>query len=225
MRFHNAILAIVIVALAASCSDSGDNTGPEPGPNHAPVLADMAASHSVQAGEVVREPVSASDPDGDEINFRYLNPGFVSMENLSQGDGSASATMVIAPTAADVGTYEITVEAVDSHGATDDATCTIEVTAATASGCTTGTCLVMDNTSTLTVEVVNFSSCSSPTWGPDRLEGNVIAPGGSFEWDVTPGCYDVRGIASTGTGTCSNMFWGLNITQGERETVVYDGCD
>jgi hypothetical protein len=88
-----------------------------------------------------------------------------------------------------------------------------------------GTCLVINNTSDLTVDDVRFSACSDSDWGNDRLVGNTIAAGESWEWEVDPGCYDIRSTASTGDGTCSISHFGSDIAAGERHEVEYDGCD
>ena len=60
--------------------------------------------------------------------------------------------------------------------------------------------LVIKNASSLTIAVVRFSDCSDVSWGPNRLGANeTIAAGGQRSWDVTPGCYDIRAEATTGS--------------------------
>lgn len=57
----------------------------------------------------------------------------------------------------------------------------------------TETRLVVQNSSSQAIVIVNFGPCTDPTWGPDRLGSTeTIAPGAERAWAVSPGCYDVR---------------------------------
>ena len=88
-----------------------------------------------------------------------------------------------------------------------------------------GTCLVINNTSDLTIDAVRFSACSADTWGADRLGSSTIAPGAEREWEVTPGCYDIQCAAVMGDGTCTISHFGVDIDEDERYVEEYDGCD
>ena len=88
----------------------------------------------------------------------------------------------------------------------------------------TGTCLVVSNVSDLRIEEVDFSLCSASDWGPNKLGTDEIGPGNSREWEVSPGCYDIRAIAKDGDGWCSNAEFGTQISDGERHVMQYDGC-
>lgn len=62
------------------------------------------------------------------------------------------------------------------------------------------TTLKLRNNSTQHIQVVNFSACAETTWGPDRLgETETIAPGGTRQWTITAGCWDVRAQTQTRT--------------------------
>jgi uncharacterized protein YjdB len=105
-------------------------------PNPRPELGSMTAQHTLRAGEVIREPISASDPDKDAMTFGIIdNPGFVSIEDELQipGMGSASATLVIAPSIGQSGTYQFRVRVEDSDGDADSESCTVVVTPPVAS--------------------------------------------------------------------------------------------
>lgn len=55
----------------------------------------------------------------------------------------------------------------------------------------TGTIRIVNNTSN-TVDVVAISTCNASTYGFDRLPDNtVIAPGTSYDFTVSAGCWDV----------------------------------
>lgn len=50
----------------------------------------------------------------------------------------------------------------------------------------------VQNTSGETILFLYISSCSSSSWGADRLGTNVLPSGQSLSFTVSPGCYDLR---------------------------------
>ena len=89
----------------------------------------------------------------------------------------------------------------------------------------TGTCLVVENQSNTgkAVTVVNFTDCSDPSWGTDRLPGSEeIRPGGSRGWSVTTGCWDIRAQHIAGAQTYTVQHLGYVLSNGETHTLVFD---
>lgn len=89
----------------------------------------------------------------------------------------------------------------------------------------TGTCLVVANQSTTgkAVTEVNYSNCSDPSWGPDRLPGGEeLRPGASRGWSVTSGCWDIRAVHVTGGSTFTVQAFGTMLSQGQTFTLVFD---
>ncbi len=73
-----------------------------------------------------------------------------------------------------------------------------------------GTVSLTNNANTPIVEV-NISSCSSDSWGNNRLDaGQVIPPGGSRTWSVPAGCYDVRAMTASKAGS----WWDRTVNAG-----------
>ena len=65
----------------------------------------------------------------------------------------------------------------------------------------TGTITVINNTGGRYFDAVMISDCNVSTYGVDRLpEGVSIAPGQSYSFTVSAGCWDVNAF-STGSGT------------------------
>ena len=87
----------------------------------------------------------------------------------------------------------------------------------------TGTCLVVDNQSTtLTIDQVNYSNCSDPNWGPDRLPGGEgLRPGAARGWPVQTGCWDIRAIARAGTQADSLSTFGVALADGQTWVLVF----
>ena len=123
MRSRSAILTLALLAAAAGCSENQTQE-----PNRRPELGSMTPQQTVRSNEIVRDTITASDADGDPITFQIIdNPGFVSIADLSQQGTQARATLVFAPTAAHVGTHQVSLRAADSHGEADSANCAIQV--------------------------------------------------------------------------------------------------
>jgi hypothetical protein len=86
----------------------------------------------------------------------------------------------------------------------------------------TGTCIVVRNISNYTISQVNYSDCSDPSWGVNRLAGGELRPGGSRGWSVTPGCYDIRAYAEEPGASYTAQEFGVQIAQGQTHTLVFD---
>ena len=57
------------------------------------------------------------------------------------------------------------------------------------------TSLTIENESGVTIAIVQFSECTDPEWGDDRLDDDeFLEDGDSKTFDVEPGCYDIRVI-------------------------------
>lgn len=67
----------------------------------------------------------------------------------------------------------------------------------------TGTLEIINGTS-VSLDVITMSDCNVSTYGFNRLpEGNYIPPGGSYQFTVSAGCWDVAGGA-LGVGDASH---------------------
>ncbi len=86
----------------------------------------------------------------------------------------------------------------------------------------TGTCIVVQNQSvSLDVTVVQFSNCGITDWGPNRLDGGRLQPGGSRGWNVTAGCWDMQALARSGNTTYSSASFGVDIVSGQSYILVF----
>jgi PKD domain-containing protein/VCBS repeat protein/flagellar hook capping protein FlgD/Big-like domain-containing protein len=85
-------------------------------PNRPPVLA-QPSDMTMIVGEIAEQTVSASDPDGDFINFAKLSgPAYVSVSGYAYGSGTV--TITARPGAGDIGTATVTISASDYYGHT-----------------------------------------------------------------------------------------------------------
>ena len=119
------ILAIIIslTLIFVSCNDNGPTS---PG-NTAPVLTEIA-DQTVTAGGTENVELSATDVDGDSLNFSIpTNPGFLPISGFSQTGNTANATLVIAPEETLSGTFDATVQVSDGIGGSDIVSFIIEV--------------------------------------------------------------------------------------------------
>lgn len=123
------ILAIIIAftLMFVSCGKDEDDNGPTGPGNTAPVLTKIV-DQTVNSGGTEDVELSATDADGDSLNFSIpTNPGFLSISGFSQTGDTASATLVIAPEDTLSGTFDVTVQVSDGRGGTDIASFVIEV--------------------------------------------------------------------------------------------------
>ncbi|MFZ5518084.1 MAG: YCF48-related protein [Candidatus Zhuqueibacterota bacterium] len=97
------------------------------GSNTDPVLSSIG-NQSVTAGQTKNVPLSATDTDGDALNFTISeNPGFLSITGFSQTGNTATATLVISPSFNNVGSFTSDVQVSDGRGGVDNENFTIEV--------------------------------------------------------------------------------------------------
>src|SRR5690606_946041 len=74
------------------------------------------------------------------------------------------------------------------------------------------------NGSGVVIEMVNFSACTEPDFDEDRLDpAEDIAPGASRDFEVEPGCYDMRVWFAGGESETE-----LEIELAEGETFVWE---
>ncbi len=59
-------------------------------------------------------------------------------------------------------------------------------------GASSSTKLELTNSSSLSVWYIRTRACGAQTWGPDLLGANVLIPGESGSFAVSPGCQDVK---------------------------------
>jgi len=77
--------------------------------------------------------------------------------------------------------------------------------------------VVMGNHSNVPIIEVNISACSESSWGANRLQGGeVIAPGATRSFEVTPGCYDFR----ANTASKSGKWYDRNVHAGATVNVA-----
>ncbi len=97
------------------------------GSNTDPVLSSID-NQSVTAGQTKNVSLSATDSDGDALNFTISeNPGFLSISNFSQTGNTATATLVISPSFNNVGSFTAAVQVSDGRGGLDSDNFAIEV--------------------------------------------------------------------------------------------------
>lgn len=93
--------------------------------NHSPVIASIAAQ-SVVAPNSLIIPVSAVDQDGDVITLSVSNlPAFATFTDSLNGKGG----IVVSPAVSNAGTYNLTIVATDSKGASSSLVVTLTVSA------------------------------------------------------------------------------------------------
>lgn len=79
----------------------------------------------------------------------------------------------------------------------------------------------VQNNSSLTMDVIRYSSCAASAYGDDVL-ATVIGPGQGYVFAVDlPGCYDVYVELQNNVGGRSRLdFNGVNVPQGQTATVT-----
>lgn len=170
LKIFTIIIAVTIMFL--SCGKDGNGpTGPQ---NIAPVLTEIA-DQTVNAGETENIELSATDADGDLLNFSIpTNPGFLSISGYSQTGDTASATLIIAPEDTFSGTFNATVQVSDGNGGIDNTNFSIEVYY---SGSVTG-----ENTTRYSIPT--FQSILSPISISGAPQNLVVADADSIEVTV-----------------------------------------
>lgn len=84
-----------------------------------------------------------------------------------------------------------------------------------------GTCIVVTNSTSLTINTVLFAACDDSDWGANRLGGGRLRPGSSRGWTVTPDCYDIRASAPSGEGTYTVTHVGIDIAADESYAFLF----
>jgi uncharacterized protein YjdB len=171
----------------------------------------MTPQHTIRAGETIRETISANDADMDALVIRVVdNPGFVSIQDFAQLVGRATATLVIAPTAADVGSFTVTLRVEDTDGASDSETCGITVISAVHS------VTVTPESATIAVdETVQLSAVTLDSGG-DTLTGRAVS------WTSSPTSVATVDASGLVTGVASGSAT-ITATSCSRETCFPGG--
>ena len=143
--------------------------------NAAPVFAQDSYSFSVlrsaQVGDAVGEEVTATDPDsGDTVTYSITSGNSAGKFAIGSSTGAITVDAALGPTDT---SYTLTVQAQDSHGATDTATVTVTVgglvpdepinlfATPTADG---GFTLSWDSVTGATIYEYRYRVVGSPTW-------------------------------------------------------------
>lgn len=92
--------------------------------NHPPVLS-VVENQTVVEGQTKALPLTASDADGETVSFQLTGTVSLFVSLIDNLDNTASLT--IEPLAEDAGIYELTLQATDPEGLTDELTITLEV--------------------------------------------------------------------------------------------------
>jgi photosystem II stability/assembly factor-like uncharacterized protein len=97
--------------------------------NAPPVLAGIGGQLAT-AGQINNVQLSADDADGDFLNFTIqLNPGFLSITDVTQAGNTTTAVLVIAPAENVIGSFSATLQVSDNRGGVDSEDFMIEVSA------------------------------------------------------------------------------------------------
>src|SRR5439155_1259418 len=81
--------------------------------NRAPVLA-QPANMTVNEGQVANQTITATDPDGNPLTFSKVSgPAYVTVTTTTQGTGTATGNIALAPGFWDAGTATASVSATD----------------------------------------------------------------------------------------------------------------
>jgi hypothetical protein len=127
MKLKFLVIILALTLMFVSCGKGEDDNGTTGPGNTAPVLTEIA-DQTVNAGGTENVELSATDADGDSLNFSIsTNPGFLSISGFSQTGDTANATLVIAPEDILSGTFDATVQVSDDQGGSDNASFIIEV--------------------------------------------------------------------------------------------------
>jgi probable HAF family extracellular repeat protein len=104
-----------------------------PPPNRPPALRELEPLHTVQAGQALQFEVEADDPDGDAVTIVVDDaPSGANFFLVGQQPGYARGRFQWVPQAHQVGSHQVTFQAIDQHGArSEPAVVTIVVEPAT----------------------------------------------------------------------------------------------
>src|SRR5439155_687213 len=81
--------------------------------NRPPVLA-QPANMTVNEGQVANQTITATDPDGNPLTFSKVSgPAYVTVTTTTQGTGTATGNIALAPGFSDAGTATASVSATD----------------------------------------------------------------------------------------------------------------
>lgn len=75
--------------------------------------------------------------------------------------------------------------------------------------------IVVENNASVTVFYLYISECDDNEWGSDELGNETIAPGEEEEFDVDPGCWDLRAEFSDETFAED---YGIDLDEGDEFT-------
>ena len=76
--------------------------------------------------------------------------------------------------------------------------------------------IIVENNASVSVFFLYISPCTDDSWGSDELGSNeTIAPGADREFDVDPGCYDLRAEFSDDTFAED---YGVDLDEGDEFT-------
>ncbi|HLB94890.1 MAG TPA: hypothetical protein VJK28_01795, partial [Nitrospiria bacterium] len=118
------------VAVSSTVSDVNIVINGPAAPNNPPELASVG-DQSLEEGSTLDMSISAADPEDDPLTFSITNaPDFATLTDNSDG----TATLHLAPTTEDAGTYGNVVITVSDDDLTDSETITIVVTSAPSNG-------------------------------------------------------------------------------------------
>ena len=110
-------LMVAIILVVPSCEK--EESSPTGTGNTAPELCSIG-DQVVQAGRTSKIILTASDEDGDALNFNSpTNPGFISISSFSQEGDTATAVLSMEPGESLSGNYSATVGVSDGQGGED----------------------------------------------------------------------------------------------------------
>jgi PKD repeat protein len=123
MKLRLLLVISAISIFGSSCDDDVVN-----GLQNNPPQLSAIASQTMTVGETKEVGISATDADGDAVSFSVQpNPGFLSLQGAAQTGNTTTATCVMAPTEAHIGTFTGTIRVTDGRGGEDSRDFSIQV--------------------------------------------------------------------------------------------------
>src|SRR5438552_2967938 len=105
--------AASVTATSLATNDTKSFTITVQAVNRAPVLA-QPANMTVNEGQVANQTITATDPDGNPLTFSKVSgPAYVTVTTTTQGTGTATGNIALAPGFSDAGTATASVSATD----------------------------------------------------------------------------------------------------------------